>query len=453
MTTCRVPDWLSGPGNDIAQLRHVLTSYYGFPSDDIVCLAEVEKSPSRRPTRENIERELRRLSEVAREGDQVFILISGHGDRQPESPPANPEFRQPDGISEIFLPADVRPAEGSLPRVPNAIIDVEFRVWLAEITRKKAYVWVVFDCCHSGDLSRGSEDVRELPPGVMVPAAALEQFRKAAAPAGESRPPSRRPHSFHPHDNSDRLVALYACRPTERTLEWDFPTSKGSEKYGILSHTLAEVLTAAVRDPARLTYWDVLRRIELKYAARSGWAATPTLEGTGQDRFLFGENKPYIPQFQVTQTEGVYRVNAGDFHGLTTDSVLVVYKPGSTGPKPEIHGYARVLSTTPFSSVVEPCAFADYGKIDGLPRLATCDVERIAFKFPPLNVAVVSTPAGSPAAGAVRDTIRKLAEKHSPLIAYNDSHKGADWLIRCDGGRPVLVDATGNRPPLPTPGS
>ena len=142
-------------------------------------------------------------------------------------------------------------------------------------------------------------------------------------------------------------------------------------------------------------------------------------------------------------------MNAGDFHGLTTDSVLVVYKPGSTGPKPEIHGYARVVSTTPFGSVVEPCAFADYGKIDGLPRLATCDVERIAFKFPPLNVAVVSTPAGSPAAGAVRDTIRKLAEKHSPLIAYNDSHKGADWLIRCDGGRPVLVDATGNRPPSP----
>src|SRR4051794_2104137 len=104
--------WLSGPGNDVTQLRHVLTTYYGFSTDDVVCLTE-EQDPSRRPTRENIEREFRRLADASREGDQVFILIAGHGDRQPEAPQADPEFRQPDGISEIFLPANVRPAKGS----------------------------------------------------------------------------------------------------------------------------------------------------------------------------------------------------------------------------------------------------------------------------------------------------------------------------------------------------
>jgi hypothetical protein len=441
--------WLSGPANDVARLRHVLTSYYGFAPADVVSLTETEQVPSRRPTRENIEREFHRLAEVAGKGDQVFILMAGHGDRQPELPQTRSEFRQPDGISEVFLPADVRPAEGTPPRVPNAVIDVELRAWLADIARRKAHVWAVFDCCHSGDLSRGTEDVRELPPGVLVPVEALEQAGRAAEGARRGALPSERPQTFHPAD--DLLVALYACRPTERTLEWDFPAGRGFERHGILSHTLAEVLTAAAHDPARLTYRDVLRRIDLKYAARSGWAATPTLGGAGQDLFVFGEDRPYVPQFQVTEARGGYEVNAGDFHGLTTDTVLVVYAPGGTGSKPEVQGYARVVSTAPFTSVVEPCAYAGRAAPAGLPRLATCDVERIAFEVPPLRVAVVGGSSAKATVDAVRDAVRKVVQDRAPLLTLQDDQKGADWLIRCDGEKPTLVDAGGNRPAAPLP--
>jgi hypothetical protein len=115
---------LLGPGNDVITLRHILITFYGFLPDNVVCLAESEKSANRRPTRENIQREFQRLADVAKEGDQFFILLAGHGDRQPEMPPAKPEFRQADGISEIFLAADVRPAEGSPPprfRTPSSM--------------------------------------------------------------------------------------------------------------------------------------------------------------------------------------------------------------------------------------------------------------------------------------------------------------------------------------------
>jgi hypothetical protein len=439
--------WLTGPGNDVAKLRHVLTSFYGFPKEDVVCLTEAEQSPSRRPTRENIERAFRQLAADAREGDHVFILIAGHGARQPELPTRDPEFRQPHGLNEIFLPADVSDAKGSPPQVPNAVVDVDFRVWLAEITKKKAFVWVVFDCCHSGDMSRGSEDARQLPPGVLVPAAALERAREAARDGGGRPPPETSPQA-QPGVDDDRLVALYACRPTQKTLEWDFPVGKESERHGILSHTLAEVLTAATRDPARLTYRDLLRRVELHYAAR-GWAATPTLAGAGQDRFVFGEQKPHAAQFEVTWTPGGYRVSAGSFHGLTAGSVLVVYQPGDAGPKPKAV-YAQVVSTAPFESVVEPCAFGGRGKEDALPRLATCDVERIAFKIPPLKVAVVC-PAGKAAATEVRQVVQKVALKRSPLITLLDTHKGADWLIRCGRDGVTLEEATGSRPSTPLP--
>ena len=64
----------------------------------------------RRPTRANIEREFRRLADRAGPGDQVFVLLAGHGDCQPESDPPHPLHPEPDGIAEVFLPADVRPA-------------------------------------------------------------------------------------------------------------------------------------------------------------------------------------------------------------------------------------------------------------------------------------------------------------------------------------------------------
>ena len=63
--------------------------------------------------------------------------------------PANPE---PDGLDEVFLPADVgRWQEGNL---NGAIMDDQIGKWLAQMRDKGADVWIVFDCCHSGSMSR-----------------------------------------------------------------------------------------------------------------------------------------------------------------------------------------------------------------------------------------------------------------------------------------------------------
>ena len=108
---------LSGPANDVRLMRRLLEGDYQFPPDSIVSLTENEGVRERRPTRANIAREFRRLAELAHEGDQVVILLAGHGAQQPESDPPDPRYPEPDGIDEIFLPADVkkwdRSAEGT----------------------------------------------------------------------------------------------------------------------------------------------------------------------------------------------------------------------------------------------------------------------------------------------------------------------------------------------------
>ena len=155
---------LDGPSHDARLMGRLLRERYQFPAEGIVTLTEDEGSPARRPTRANIEREFRRLADQAREGDQVVVLLAGHGARQPESNPPDPAYPEPDGIDEIFLPADVSPWKGERERVPNAIVDNEIGAWLRAITAKRAYVWAIFDCCHSGTMTRGIEVVRELPP-------------------------------------------------------------------------------------------------------------------------------------------------------------------------------------------------------------------------------------------------------------------------------------------------
>ena len=154
---------LAGPSNDVRLLRDLLIQRFDFPADNIVCLTEAEQQPHLRPTRANIEREFRRLAEQARPGDQVVVLLAGHGGRQPEADPPDGDFPEPDGIDEIFLPADVRPWKDLSQKVPSAITDNEIGRCLRAVTARQADVWAIFDCCHSGHMTRGSEVVRELP--------------------------------------------------------------------------------------------------------------------------------------------------------------------------------------------------------------------------------------------------------------------------------------------------
>src|SRR5262249_35179646 len=96
---------LQGPANDVAVFHALLTSdRFHIPADAIVTLAGLPSSDAARPTRANIEREFRRLRDRATRGDQVIILLAGHGSQQPANP--DPSDDEPDGLDELFLPAD-----------------------------------------------------------------------------------------------------------------------------------------------------------------------------------------------------------------------------------------------------------------------------------------------------------------------------------------------------------
>ena len=163
----------------------LLTEQFRFSSKDIITLTEGQE-PRRRPTRANIVREMEALIRESHAGERVVLYFAGHGCQQPDQQPSDPNDPEPDGLDELFLPADVGPWNAVVKSVRNAIVDDEFRSWSGEILNNGAELLVIFDTCHSGSGMRamGDEIVRRVEPEELIPRDVL------VAATGERRPPA-----------------------------------------------------------------------------------------------------------------------------------------------------------------------------------------------------------------------------------------------------------------------
>src|SRR5687768_13131276 len=147
---------LEGPANDVALFRSLLTSdNFRVPADAVVSLAGLPADEAARPTRSNTERKFRSLRTKTRRGDHVVVLLAGHASQQPADP--DPTDEEPDGLDEIFLPADATGWDRASSRVANAIVDDEIRQWIGAIRNTGAVVWLIVDACHAGTVSRAAE--------------------------------------------------------------------------------------------------------------------------------------------------------------------------------------------------------------------------------------------------------------------------------------------------------
>jgi len=445
---------IAGPANDVGLMRRLLQKQFQFQPEDIVTLTEEEGTQARRPTRTNIEREFHQLAEQVREGDQVVILLAGHGDRQPEQVPPDPDYPEPDGIDEIFLPADVSSWRGFPERVPNAIVDNEIGAWLRAITAKKAHVWAIFDCCHSGTMTRGSEVVRELPPGTLVPREELEKARqRAARRQGTTRGgPSAKPAPFVPPQPSDYLVAVYACRSHQTAPESPQPPgSPNARIHGLLTYSLVDILTKSAESAAALSYRELVQRLQAQYAGRPQGSPTPLVEGRGQDRIVLGTEQRVRSPLLLTRDEDGYKVNAGDLYGLTPGSVLAVESTTRVNRRPQRLGHVRVQTTSPFDATVEPCAYEGSALVSDLAPFSACRPVFIDYGLRRLKVAIQAPGVQEAARHQLHGAIQPLADEKVGLVDLVEDPRQADWLVRLEQGRVELLESSGNRAPFPLP--
>ncbi len=160
---------LQGPPNDVAITRELLQSErFGVKPEGIMILVS-GSVPEREPTGANIRAAFEQMCSTLRPGDQVLILLAGHGCQVPYTNPE--EDPEPDGLDEAFVPADISAWDAkNPPRASELILDDEIGDWLDRMTTVGARVFLIADCCHAGSIDRGPGEppiwVRErrLPP-------------------------------------------------------------------------------------------------------------------------------------------------------------------------------------------------------------------------------------------------------------------------------------------------
>lgn len=342
---------LRGPRNDVQMFLDLLLER-GVARQDIRIVADGFKGAAV-PTRQAILGTLNDMAARVVAGDFVFLFVAGHGSQQPAAAQADEE---PDGFDEIFLPRDIGRWDGDAAAVTNAITDDELGAAITRLRNQGAFVWAVFDACHSGTLTRaqplpGRRDRQVTPESLGVDSATLAKSRKGTTRA---RPMQM---ELDPSTTTSvgQYVAMYAAQSYETTPEYALPEgTPGAVQRGLFSYTLHQVLTAH----PDITYRQAIEQVTQRYLARGIEHPSPNYEGTGMDSVVFGA-LPGIhrTQWRIDRQDSSLKLRAGIIHEVSNESILaVVSSPAAADDK--LIGYVKVTRARATDADVVPIAFA-----------------------------------------------------------------------------------------------
>ncbi|MBF0142445.1 MAG: caspase family protein [Magnetococcales bacterium] len=354
---------LNGPVNDIPLIRDLLLQR-GFARERMTLLADGVEGADALPTRQAILDALERLARTVGRGDYVYLHFGGHGSQSPVS--AASAAQEADGRDEIFLPIDVGSWDDEVGEVEGSLRDDEVADRLTAIRNRGAFVWAVFDACHSGTMTRGSpveEKDRRLDPLVLgVPEGAFAKSRGGRG--GEEDPgvsPLQEGESLPLAADAGGVVTFFAAQSTETTPDRRLPDGDPERRpHGLFSFTLAKVLNG---NPG-MTYRLVAQRILHEYAANRE-SATP-LFGGGKylDAPVFGSRpEARKPEWRVVRQGEGLTLKAGSMHQIGEGSLIALFpKPGAA--EKELLGHARVASVRMSESELVPVARGDGSVLD-----------------------------------------------------------------------------------------
>lgn len=283
---------LSGTPNDIPAVHAALLKR-GFPAANVTVLADrVGRGgegirPKGLPTRQAILDEFARLGQVVRPGDQVFLLLGGHGEQQRAS--------GSEALRQVFIPIDAGPSSRDFAPIRNSILDDEIIGFLDKLRAVDAEVWLVIDACHSGGMTRSAD-------GVAVP-----------------RPPPPREDRV-PEDGArfagGKVVAFLSAQPSEQVKEVSVATGGEPVSYGPLSLFVAQVLAS----DGGFTYQDAALRVLAGFDASRRdvpWQSMPRFKGDLGRAIFGGPSRTAGPESWPATFDGLaVRIDAGRLSGL-----------------------------------------------------------------------------------------------------------------------------------------
>lgn len=436
---------LYGPGNDIDLLERLLRER-GFDQKNINVLTN-KRGEAAQPTRKAILVALHTLTGILQRDDFVYLHFSGHGSQQPEA--KGQLNHETDGLDEIFLPTDIGQWDDDGAQVENAITDNEMNLAITAMRNKGAFVWAVFDSCHSGTMTRGNPQpgvrYRKVSPKQLgipeerVKAAAVRQRGKADELQLEQE--------LGEDEKAGGYIGFFASQTTETTPEIALPRGDERRKpYGLFSYTLAEVLQSG----ASMSYRQAGQLILQRYMSQNMRMATPVFEGGDYlDAPLFDmdSGRERILQWPLDLVDGHWMIPAGALHQVEKGSLLAILPDAAAG-NDQLLGYAVVKESTLLTSTLEPREDEDRQALAGVKP----DSKRYARLLEPaismvLRVALPSEPASSAGGEAQAYVLlQQMSQKKKPqgiTLEWVDSGEEADLRLAIMDNQLWLLSATG----------
>ena len=440
---------LRGPANDIPAWAKTLTEPTGFafPKENVTQLVGWDKdNPTTRPTRANIVAGFEALIRGVNPGAQVVIVLCGHGTQYPVLDPLDPKNPEPDGLDEVFLPADTKVGDG-FPE--NGIKDDDIGTWLDALRAKGASVWIVFDCCHSGTMTRdvGRQAGRLIDPTTFCkPDQISEAIRRAKAAVKAAEAKGDRPQAAAAEEvrlrgavGTGSVVAFYAAQPYELALDLPLPDGVDADPgnyYGLLSYS---ILHALRQRQSPVSYRDLSWMVSA-YCREVMPVGGPTPFAEGGNHLGSGGQEeddldqgvlglaewPRQADAVLEKVGGKLRVSAGGLQGLTPRTILAVYPPaGAAGDAARALGHVTVETVAPTTAEVRVVAHGGGSAVDAdsLPPLARCEV--VERDYGDLKVRLAADP--DPTLNAV---LAELPREIQAMFVRSDASARADWTLR-----------------------
>jgi hypothetical protein len=300
---------LAGCVNDAELMQRILQDQFGFPASNITLLTDEAA------TRAAVLTAMDAFAARVGPDDIAVICYSGHGSQMTDR-----EGDEPDGLDETIVPHD----SGRHPHPNRDITDDEIYTWLLGLTGVTPYVTLIFDCCHSGTITRDAfgtnarwvepdtRPVADLPPSPVAQAHAREAGRDLGAsgwlPLGE------------------RYVLIAGCRDEESSYEHRVSEGGSLVTHGALTYYLSRELVTATDGT---TYRDVFERAGSQVTAAHP-RQHPQMEGAG-DRVLFDVTSIEPMRFLPVRRRAAEQVTLGGgaAHGITVGSRWAVYPQGT----------------------------------------------------------------------------------------------------------------------------
>jgi len=327
---------LKGCVNDAKVIAATLRDQFAFADADVEVLLDEAA------TRDAILAGMDRLVERTAPQDVVVIHYSGHGSEVNDR-----EGDEPSGKDQTIVPSDSGRAE---PHPNRDITDDEIFDRLRRLAAKTDRITLLFDCCHSGTISRDTdfgETARSLEgetrPDSVLPVPSVSAETIAAMIGTRDVGPS----GFLPIDGSYVLIA--GCRDEEKSFEHRVREASGEVRHGALTYFLTQEIAKA---PAGATYRDVFERAAARVTA-TFLNQHPQMEGAA-DRELFGmADRNAVRSVAVDRdADGAITLSAGAAHGVAQGSKWAVYPQGhkETDGDAGRLGLVKITSVGPLAS-------------------------------------------------------------------------------------------------------